>query len=387
MAQRRWMRIAGLVTFVAVAAMACDAQAGWRHRHGSYGGSSGGSYGGSSGGSYGSYGSYGGGSYGGGSSGGSYGSYGSDGSHGSWGSHHAYKRAMRHARHSSYGSGGGSSYGSGGGSSGGGYVASYGSGGGSSGGGYVASYGSGGGSSGGSAGGSYGGYATSGYSEGYSSAMPIESYRVINEVPSSVDGEVIGVPPAISNSPILNDSTHVVPADGGLIVVQVPADARITVNGAATNSQGAVRRFLSRGLADGKNYEFVVRMEIERDGKTEQATKVVKLTAGEQSSVSFVENTAGVPSKTSLTLNVPADSRVWLAGNPTASSGAVRHFETSSLAAGQTWRNYEIKVTTVIDGREATTSKVINLAAGDRVELTLDPATGDAPATATASLK
>ena len=215
--------------------------------------------------------------------------------------------------------------------------------------------------------------------------MPIESYRVINEVPSSVDGEVIGVPPAIPATPMLDDSTSTVPADGGLLVVQVPADARITVNGAATSSQGAVRRFLSRGLAAGKNYEFVVRMAVERDGKTEEATKVVKLTAGERSEVSFVANTAATPAKTSLTLNVPAEARVWLAGNPTASSGAVRHFETASLASGQTWRNYEIKVTTVVDGKEATISKVIDLAAGDRIELSLDPAT--APATATASLQ
>ena len=91
--------------------------------------------------------------------------------------------------------------------------------------------------------------------------------------------------------------------------------------------------------------------------------------------------------KTSLTLNVPTDARVWLAGNPTASSGAVRHFDTSSLAAGKTWRNYEIKVTTVVDGREATISKVIDLAAGDRVELTLDPASPTAPVSATASLR
>ena len=44
-------------------------------------------------------------------------------------------------------------------------------------------------------------------------------------------------------------------------------------------------------------------------------------------------------------------------------------------------------MTTVVDGREAPVSKVIDLAAGDRVELTIDPAAGAAPATATASLR
>jgi uncharacterized protein (TIGR03000 family) len=214
--------------------------------------------------------------------------------------------------------------------------------------------------------------------------MPIESYRVINEVPSSVDGEVIGVPPAIPAQPMLDDSTSV-PADGGLLVVSVPADARIFVNGAETSSKGSLRRFLSRGLAAGKSYEFVVRMAVDRDGKTEEATKVVTLAAGERSKVSFGADAAPAVATTSLTLRVPADAKVFLAGNATASAGEVRHFETATLAAGQVWRNYEIKVQTVVDGREETVSKVIDLVAGEKVELTLDPAA--APAEQTASLR
>nr|MCS5616688.1 TIGR03000 domain-containing protein [Pirellulales bacterium] len=221
------------------------------------------------------------------------------------------------------------------------------------------------------------------YVEGYSAAMPIESYRVINEVPSSVDGEVIGVPPAIPATPAADDSTSV-PADGGLLLVSVPADAEIFVNGAKTSSTGTLRRFLSRGLAEGKAYEFVVRMAIERDGQTEESTKVVTLSAGERSRVSF-ETEAPAVATTSLTLHVPADAKVFLAGNATGSTGEVRHFETATLAAGQVWRNYEVTVQTVVDGSERTISKVIDLAAGDSVELTLDPAT--APAEATASLR
>ena len=104
----------------------------------------------------------------------------------------------------------------------------------------------------------------------------------------------------------------------------------------------------------------------------------MSLAAGERTSVSFVEPAAA----TSLTLRVPADAKVWLAGNVTASNGVVRHFETSSLRAGQVWRNYEIKVSTVVDGSERVVSKTIDLAAGDRVELALDPASAAAEATA-----
>jgi uncharacterized protein (TIGR03000 family) len=210
--------------------------------------------------------------------------------------------------------------------------------------------------------------------------MPIESYRVINETPSMTGGEIIGTPSAVPGA-LDSTSRETVPADGAMLVVEVPADATVYVNGTKTNSQGAVRRYLSRGLTAGQKYEFVVRMATDA-GK--EATKVVSLTAGQRSSVSF--KAAIEAPKTSVTLRVPADAKVWLAGSATASMGDVRTFETSSLPAGKSWKGYEIRVATVVDGQERTVSKVIDLAAGDVVDLTLDPAARTASAETTASL-
>jgi len=64
----------------------------------------------------------------------------------------------------------------------------------------------------------------------------------------------------------------------------------------------------------------------------------------------------------------------------------VRTFETSSLSAGKSWKGYEIRVASVVDGQERMVSKVIDLAAGDTVDLTLDPAVRTASAETTASL-
>jgi uncharacterized protein (TIGR03000 family) len=193
-------------------------------------------------------------------------------------------------------------------------------------------------------------------------------------------GEIIGTPSAV---PGMLDSTsrETVPADGALLVVEVPSDATIYVNGTKTTSQGAVRRYLSRGLVSGQKYEFVVKMA---NGAGKESTKVVSLTAGQRSSVSF--NAAIEAPKTTVTLRVPADAKVWLAGNATASTGDVRTFETSSLPAGKSWKGYEIRVAAVVDGQERTVSKVIDLAAGDTIDLSLDPAARTASADATASL-
>jgi uncharacterized protein (TIGR03000 family) len=126
-------------------------------------------------------------------------------------------------------------------------------------------------------------------------------------------------------------------------------------------------------------------MVVDRDGTPREQTKSVTLTAGGRSNVSF--DSAVTAPKTSLTLRVPADAKVWLAGNETSSSGEVRLFETTTLKDGQSWKNYEIKVATVVDGKEQMVSKTIDLVAGKSVELTLDPAQRTASADAQVSLR
>ncbi len=161
----------------------------------------------------------------------------------------------------SYGSGGGS-YGSGGGSAadcgshGGGrrhgwMARHHGSAGGSTGGG-----GSSGGGSYGSAGGSYGG---------------------------SAGGSAGGVP---SFTPALAAKVEV-PKDGVVLTVEVPAEARVFVNGKETSSLGATRVFTSKGLTAGKKYDFVVKMQTSRDGKPLEETKTVSLVAGERQAIAL----------------------------------------------------------------------------------------------------
>jgi uncharacterized protein (TIGR03000 family) len=198
--------------------------------------------------------------------------------------------------------------------------------------------------------------------------------------PSYGGGEIIGTPSSTTGAAV-----ETVPADGAMLVVNLPADAQVFVNGAKTAATGSLRRYVSRGLEAGKDYEFVVKMVVDRDGTPSEQTKSVTLTAGNRSTVTF--DTAVATPKTSLTLRVPADAKVWLAGNETASSGAVRLFETTTLKDGQAWKNYEIKVATVVDGKEQVVSKTIDLVAGKSVELALDPAQRTASADAQVSIR
>lgn len=327
---------AGVLSLAVVVAAASEANAGWRW-HGSSGGSSGG-YGssggwggGSSGGGYGSSGGWGGGSSGGWSGGSSGGGWGSSG--GGWGGWH--KHGHFHKR-----------WGGWGGSSGGGWGSSGGYGGGSSGGGW--------GSSGGSSGGSY-------Y---YAPAVEFEG-KAIPVDPSTAPAAPVdpNAPPAVPGT----QETSIRRADG-MLAVNVPQDAKIYVNGSATSSTGTDRQYVSRDLDRGFNYTYEVKAEVVRDGKTIEQVKTVNLRAGQTAELAF-DFPAAASVETALTVHVPADAKVFLAGNPTSAKGETRVFRTTGLSTGKAWDDYTVRVEFEQDGQIVKQERTITLRAGEAQEL------------------
>ncbi len=320
----------GLVICSAVAAavvlFSSDAQAGWRHYRSAYGGC----YGGCAG--YASYGSYGGGWYGGG----------------------CYARPVRHLgyrwRHHHYAYyGGWGSYGCYGGSYGGCWGGSYGCCGGS----YVVA-------SGGCCG-TYGSYGSGDVY--YSPSVVPESSPMVPDEPAPADAQGTDQP--------LPDQQTLRSNRDAMLTVSLPANARVFVNGATTRSTGTTRRYVSRNLNPGYAYTYEVRAEMEIDGQRMERTETVKMRAGEIQNLAFDFEAPQMP-ETVLTLNVPEDAQVSLAGNETRSSGTTRTFRTRKLAAGESWNDYTIRVTVNRDGRQLTKEERITLNAGDSRELTID---------------
>ena len=294
-------------------------------------------------GSYGSYGSYGSsGSYGGSSASyGSYGSYGSSGSHGRVGLF-AKWHAKKAARKSSYGSYG--SYGSSG-SYGGGYAVSYGSSG------SYGSYGSY-GSSGSYGGSYYDGgmmyesapmdatpatpepalnpenptppqapSASASEAEIFVT-LPENAKVFVNDLPTSSTGAerhyvsrgLLGgrtysyklrVEFERDGQPVVEDKlvrvqagTAVQLAFGGAeaaaeqaateLKLNVPAEAKVTLAGAATQQTGEVRTYASTNLKPGQTWNgYVVRVELERDGKTLVEERTLSIEGGKTYELSF----------------------------------------------------------------------------------------------------
>jgi len=369
---RKVQMLSGLAVLAAAMTAGPSAQAGFGSwgSHGSSGGASYGSSGGSSGGfaSHGSSGGYG-------SSGGSSGGFASSG--GSSGvahvgpirrlishlhDHRAAKVARRAAFHSS-----GGSYGSWGGSSGG---ASFGSSGGSSGG---ASYGSSGhvaspviyssGHSGGSSGGSSGGGHFSSHAPYHD--VPVYSY--------SNSAETTGYAAASTKATVDNDTA--------ILTVSVPETAVVRVNGNPTKSGGSIRQFMSSGLEAGYVYKYEI--EVRYEGVEKPETHTVKLRAGSAERVVFngpsaaadvaaeVTDSTDSP-ETVVTVHVPAEATVVLAGNETKGEGETRTFRTRRLANGEAWDSYTIRVTANVNGALITKEKTLRLEAGSAHDLAFD---------------
>jgi uncharacterized protein (TIGR03000 family) len=76
--------------------------------------------------------------------------------------------------------------------------------------------------------------------------------------------------------------------------------------------------------------------------------------------------------KTRLTLHVPAEATVTLAGVVTKQTGEVRQFTTTKLAAGQVWDDYEIVVTMERNGHTLREERTITLTGGQPQELSIN---------------
>ncbi len=66
------------------------------------------------------------------------------------------------------------------------------------------------------------------------------------------------------------------------LIVSLPADAKLTVDGSATNSTSSLRRFTTPPLERGKVYYYALEAQVKVDGKVETIAKRVTVRAGQE---------------------------------------------------------------------------------------------------------
>jgi len=71
------------------------------------------------------------------------------------------------------------------------------------------------------------------------------------------------------------------------IVVNLPADATLTIDGEQTQSTSGTRVFVSPPLQQGKTYQYTLRAEVNRDGRRETTSRTVDVQAGRTANVNI----------------------------------------------------------------------------------------------------
>jgi uncharacterized protein (TIGR03000 family) len=83
-----------------------------------------------------------------------------------------------------------------------------------------------------------------------------------------------------------------VEANRATVVVSLPADATLTVDGKATTSTTDTRVLISPPIETGKDFVYTLRAEVSRNGQTQSISREVIVRAGQETRVTLEMPTA-----------------------------------------------------------------------------------------------
>jgi len=102
-----------------------------------------------------------------------------------------------------------------------------------------------------------------------------------------------------TTQPIYASSQPVTTTQSAQLIVNVPADAKLIIDGRETKSSTTVRRFQSPPLQSGYTYNYTLEAEMMKDGQRVTAREIVTVRPGQQTQVTlkFDETASTVASK------------------------------------------------------------------------------------------
>jgi uncharacterized protein (TIGR03000 family) len=163
--------------------------------------------------------------------------------------------------------------------------------------------------------------------------------------------------------------------DQATVVVQLPADARMWVDGQAADLTSATRSFQTPALDKGRDYYYTVRAEATRDGKVLSQSQRITVRAGQVSRVDFGDLTAAArvtPAAASapahVTVRLPENARLFVDDVAYPEKSVTPKFDTPALQPGRTYF-YTFRVEAAADGRTRSDSRRVEVKAGKQVEV------------------
>jgi uncharacterized protein (TIGR03000 family) len=136
--------------------------------------------------------------------------------------------------------------------------------------------------------------AADGYNEGnIPTPSPANSHFAPSALPAySSPGQGYFTPPAPPPRVVYGPAPT-----AATVLVRLPADARLTIDGDATVSTGAARRFASPPLTAGRTYYYTLTAEVLRDGRRLTVTHRLAVRAGQESAVELAPAAFSVAGK------------------------------------------------------------------------------------------
>jgi uncharacterized protein (TIGR03000 family) len=171
------------------------------------------------------------------------------------------------------------------------------------------------------------------------------------------------------------------------VVVDVPSDAVLYIDGQRSKMTSTKRTFVSPVLQPDERYFYDIKAEAVRDGQVRTESRRVVVTAGAVSHVDFTDLGPAVVAETvkaaaaQVTVRLPGDARLFIDGQKCPLTSAVRKFETPKLEPGRKYY-YTLKAEIERDGETLVESQRVFVEAGKKISVKFDKL---APATSTAS--
>jgi uncharacterized protein (TIGR03000 family) len=162
--------------------------------------------------------------------------------------------------------------------------------------------------------------------------------------------------------------------EAATVVVQVPADARMWVDGQAADLTSATRTFQTPALEKGRDYSYTIRAEATRDGQVVSQSQRVVVRAGQVSRVDFgdlsatARATPAAAAPAHVTVRLPENGRLFVDGVAYPRRSTAPTFDTPALEPGRSYF-YTFRVEVPDAGETRSESRRIEVRAGKQVDV------------------
>ncbi|HZU34644.1 MAG TPA: TIGR03000 domain-containing protein, partial [Gemmataceae bacterium] len=207
----------------------------------------------------------------------------------------------------------------------------------------------------------YGGYSSSYY--GGSCYGCYGSTIAAGFVPAPI--AVTAAAPA-TPAPTREDADIVAAPNRATLVVHLPADADLYIDGVRADLNSARRVLVSPALQPGRNYVYTLRTKTIRNGHPITQSRQVAVRAGALTRVDFGDASNKAPAQ--LSVHLPADAKLYVNNVLIPQAVARQPLDTPPLEQGKTY-HYVLRAELNTTGQTRKETRQVNVQAGKLVEV------------------